>query len=186
MYRISFVLGSILLLSAFPFVANGYDWNPLPDTGQTNCYDVTGKVIACPTEGQALHGQDAQYGLKTQKFQDNGNGTVTDQNSNLMWQQQTDGHVSWQGARDYCTALGLGGYNDWSLPEKFVLLSIVDSGRFGSSINPVFSSRSSHYWTATTSANNSDNASFVNFYYGYDDAKHKSNSYYVRCVRANR
>ena len=40
------------------FAAN---WNPLPDTGQTKCYDVAGAEIPCPAEGQPLYGQDAQY-----------------------------------------------------------------------------------------------------------------------------
>ena len=36
------------------------DWTaPVPDTGQTTCYDVAGSVIPCPSSGQALYGQDA-------------------------------------------------------------------------------------------------------------------------------
>ena len=33
---------------------------PVPDTGQTRCYDNSGE-IPCPEEGQPFHGQDAQY-----------------------------------------------------------------------------------------------------------------------------
>jgi hypothetical protein len=34
---------------------------PVPHTGLTNCYDVAGKVITCPSPGQPLYGQDANY-----------------------------------------------------------------------------------------------------------------------------
>jgi hypothetical protein len=34
---------------------------PVPDTGQTTCYNVTGGVINCPLPGMALYGQDANY-----------------------------------------------------------------------------------------------------------------------------
>ncbi|MGD9971587.1 MAG: DUF1566 domain-containing protein [Desulfatirhabdiaceae bacterium] len=32
---------------------------PVPDTGQTTCFDDIGNMISCPTEGQDFYGQDA-------------------------------------------------------------------------------------------------------------------------------
>jgi len=56
------------------------------DTGQVDCYNSDGEAIACPSEGEALYGQDAQYEGAQFAFQDNGDGTVTDLNTGLMWQ----------------------------------------------------------------------------------------------------
>ncbi len=45
---------------------------PLPDTGQTKCYDNE-KEIACPSPGEPFFGQDAQYQGIRLNFVDNGN-----------------------------------------------------------------------------------------------------------------
>ena len=47
-----------LLSGTTLFAAN---WNPLPDTGVTKCYDTNGNEISCPSTGQPFYGQDAQY-----------------------------------------------------------------------------------------------------------------------------
>jgi len=57
----SFVLFAVILFACPAGSALAADWNPLPDTGQSKCYDVAGVEIACPAAGQPLHGQDAQY-----------------------------------------------------------------------------------------------------------------------------
>src|SRR4029434_10887832 len=62
----------------------------LPDTGQTQCYDLTGRVVSCA--GAAQRGQDAHYatGCPSQgRYIDNGDGTVTDLCTGLMWQKDT-------------------------------------------------------------------------------------------------
>ncbi len=45
---------------------------------------------------------------------------------------------------------------------------------------------SSYYWSATTNANNTDNAWNINFNNGNDNNNNKSNSYYVRAVRSGK
>ena len=180
-----FIVSTALFLAALPLAANAADWKPLSDTGQTTCYDVVGTVIHCPPAGEALHGQDANYGGRQQVYQDNGNATVTDLNTGLMWQKSDDGTTrSWQDAFDYCLGIDDGGYDDWRLPEHFELQSIADYGRVDPAINPVFSCRSSYYWTATIYASHTTNAWVVYFYDGNDTAYFMIPSNYVRCVRA--
>jgi hypothetical protein len=65
----------------------------LPDTGQNKCYDNT-QEIPCPTSGEAFYGQDAQYQSPQPAYTDNGDGTVTDVNTGLMWQKADDGTVT--------------------------------------------------------------------------------------------
>lgn len=83
----------------------------LPGTGQTTCYDNS-QEIPCPAPGEPFYGQDASYQHYLPAFLDNGDGTVSDLNTGLMWQQsdlQNDGGGRiWQDAVDYCGALGLG------------------------------------------------------------------------------
>ena len=98
---------------------------PLVETGQGNCYNGDGNKITCPTEGEAFYGQDAQYTGNTFSFSDNGNGTVTDNVTGLLWQQTPDaGHYSWTEAQNYCESLSLGSSEDWRMPSLKELFSI--------------------------------------------------------------
>ncbi len=117
----------------------------LPDTGQTICSDSSGNDIACGGTGQ-----DGQYGINAMSLTDNGDGTVTDNNTGLMWQQQDDGNVyDWYEASgiydatsnpsslNVCGSLNLGGHSDWRLPTDKELQGIVDYSLSDPSIDPV-------------------------------------------------
>lgn len=97
-------------------------------TGQITLYDVNGEVLDKLLPGDTLFGQDANYtsGVKM-SYQDNGNGTITDLNTGLMWQEipVSDG-FTWQDAVDYCEELELAGYDDWRIPSLKELFSISD------------------------------------------------------------
>jgi hypothetical protein len=157
----------------------------LPDTGQTTCYDVAGNEITCPSSGEALYGQDANYTGPQPAYRDNGDGTVTDLRTELVWQQADDGATrDWADAGVYCDNLSLGGETDWRLPEEAELVSIVDFGRSNPAIHPVFSSQSSWYWTNTEYAPNTADAWNVRFYNGSSTNYGKGGTDYVRCVRS--
>ena len=97
------------------------------DTGQSDCYNSDGETIACPVEGNAFYGQDAQIDGAQFAFQDNDDGTVTDLNTGLMWQAAPSSQsFSWQEAVEYADSLVLGGYDDWRVPSTKELFSISD------------------------------------------------------------
>ena len=109
---------------AEPVVAVVY---PVVDTGQGICYDDSGEQISCPAEGEAFYGQDAQYTGAEFVFQDNGDGTVTDLNTGLMWQVTPSSQsFSYEEAVEYAENLELAGYDDWRLPSTKELFSISD------------------------------------------------------------
>lgn len=159
----------------------------LPDTGQTKCYDVVaGDEIAC-----AGTGQDGAYTINPMSFTDNGNGTITDNNTGLVWQKQDEGTTrTWDVANSYCNNLVLGGASDWRLPTKKELMSIVDYGipAPGPTINTTYfpnASAGSTYWSTTVSYKPS-NAWSVRFGDGFVSSYYLKGSpdYYVRCVRS--
>jgi VCBS repeat-containing protein len=132
-------------------------------------------------------------------FTNNGNDTVTDNVTKLMWQNEAytsaeataysnDTEVGkalhWATAKTYCENLTLASKNDWYLPTIEELVSITDKGKSNPSIDPAFTNVvSSYYWSATTYASDTSNAWYVYFDYGYDYNYYKTSTYYVRCVR---
>ncbi len=127
-------------------------------------------------------------------FIDNGDGTVTDTATGLMWAQASadtddDGSpdgMSWQEALVWCENLELAGYTDWRLPNINELRSLVDHARADPAIDTTFfpDTRSANYRSATTHARHTENAWLVSFSDGYVDFFNKSNNCPVRCVRA--
>jgi hypothetical protein len=96
------------------------------DTGQNSCYDNSDE-ISYPEPGESFYGQDAQYNGIQPSYQDNGDGTVTDLNTGLMWQQTpVNSGFFWQEAVDYCNDLELAGYDDWRIPSLKEIFSISD------------------------------------------------------------
>ena len=49
---------------------------------------------------------------------DNGDGTVTDTKTGLMWQKAETGTMTWKAALAYSDTLVLVGYSDWRLPDQ--------------------------------------------------------------------
>lgn len=97
------------------------------DTGQAKCYD-TAKEIPCPKFGQPFYGQDAQYRGLQPAYRDNGDGTVTDLNTGLMWQKtpHLERRLTYREALEGAKTLTLGGYSDWRLPTIKELYSLID------------------------------------------------------------
>lgn len=117
---------------------------------------------------------------------DNTKKTVSDISTNLMWQDDiTAVQKNWSDAIIYCEALTLGGYDDWRLPNRFELISLIDYAKSSPAIKEsVFQfTTSNYYWSATTRASDNTYAWPVNFDLGYTKYNTKTTSYYVRCVR---
>jgi hypothetical protein len=180
----------------------------LPATGQTKCYENVGGVITeVPCDQAACQGQDGQYAAgcpNEGRFVDNGEGTVTDTCTGLMWQKDTadvngsgaiekgfpGDRLAWCDALAYCENLSFAGHEDWRLPNVRELQSIVDYGRPGA-IDPVFGAVHDWYWSSTTLLWKPYCAWLVDFSFGNVDADGrpningacKYNDYFVRAVR---
>ena len=110
------------------------------DTGQTTYYDDSNE-IAVPAVGEPFYGQDAQYDGHQPSYTDNGNGTITDNVTGLMWQKAVSEKINFDEALAGADAFSLAGYDDWRLPTikelySLILFSGVDpSGWQGSDID---------------------------------------------------
>ncbi len=98
----------------------------IADTGQDRCFGSRSET-AFPDEGQAFFGQDAQYETNAPRYQDNGDGTVSDLTTGLIWQKAPAAQKYDQaGAEAYAKDLRFAGSSDWRLPTIKELFSIAD------------------------------------------------------------
>jgi len=97
------------------------------DTGQDRCFSDD-REIAYPFSGATFDGQDAQYQGCEPSYRDNGDGTVTDLNTGLMWQKAPDlgKKVTFVQAALGAKQLRLANRDDWRLPTVKELYSLID------------------------------------------------------------
>ena len=110
-------------------LAQGY---PIVDTGQQRCYDNR-REIEYPRAGEPFFGQDAQYQGHRPDYRDNGDGTLTDLVTGLMWQKDPGLKKTYQEAVVSASTCCTGGRDDWRLPSikesySLVLFSGSDVG----------------------------------------------------------
>ena len=119
------LIGVIALLVASPAVrglaAGSY---PIVGTGQNQCYDNS-RAISAPQPNQPFYGQDAQHPGKAPAYRDNGDGTVSDLVTGLMWMQGRGKKLSWAEALAGAKVCRVGGYNDWRMPTIKELYSLI-------------------------------------------------------------
>jgi hypothetical protein len=113
----------------------------LPDTGQTTSYTST-------------QGEDADYTINPPSYTDNGNGTITDNITGLIWQKTDGGEMTFENASVYIKIVNLGGYSDWRLPTSFELFSINNYDRLNPALNTNYFTitAAEYWWTSETRA----------------------------------
>ena len=93
------------------------------DTGQELFYDNRGEISE-PTEGSAFFGQDASYAGSEPSYTDNGDGTVTDNVTGLMWEKGFSKSLFYE-AETGAAAADTGGHTDWRVPTTKELYSLI-------------------------------------------------------------
>jgi len=188
---------------------------PAPDTDQRTCYDAAAELdcaslpapdtAACHTTYNC--GQDAQHGWDTTHAQTErytfaepvaGEPVVTDTVTRLVWQWCPIGQggwgcsagsataFTWSAAVDECENLALAGADDWRLPDRYELFTILD---FGSLVSPAIDADAfpgtpaATFWSSTTYAPDASLAWYVDFEVGSAAPALASSAAAVRCVR---
>ncbi len=181
----------------------------VPDTNQLDCLHPPagnidpyyGIVCECGTipEGDPLFGQDGHYLSPPRQpdFHDNGDGTVTDNVTGLVWQRCAAGLEGadcgegelqediWSWAEGFCADLVLAGWDDWRLPSRLELAHLVDASRQDPAIDPEAfpNTPPARFWTATTIGTGSFRAP-VDFETGrLGSGMNSFETHPVRCVR---
>jgi len=142
--------------------------------------------------------------LTTPRFTDNGNGTVTDNLTGLVWLQNANcfGQLDWSVAGDTVELLapgacGLaeGSGTGWRLPTRRELASLVDDRYVSPALTnttgngqwtadtPFAGVQNNGYWSSTATADGLSNAWMVNFDDGYMNYSDQTNIFYVWPVR---
>jgi hypothetical protein len=87
-------------------------------------------LISLVLAGAFAQGGSGEAGTPTPTFVDNGNGTITDASTGLMWEQApVDTLMNWMEANEYAKGLSLAGYSDWRLPYRVELRDLVREER---------------------------------------------------------
>ncbi len=97
---------------------------PIVDTDEGNCYNAS-TTMDCPSAGEAFYGQDAQYDGYQPSYTDNGDGTITDNVTGLIWQQNPGEKMTYRQAAAGADSFTLAGYDDWRLPTIKELYSLI-------------------------------------------------------------
>jgi hypothetical protein len=170
------------------------DYAPVPKTGQTTSY-------ATGDDG------DLQMGMSWSdpRFIDNGDGSVTDKLTGLIWLKNANcpnGTKTWSDAVTFGNSLYDGWSGDgsggdcglsdgssagaWRLPNVRELQSLIDFGRHSPALpayHPFTAVQSSYYWSSSTGASSPDIVWSVAMGYGHVFNYYKVSYYYVWPVR---
>jgi hypothetical protein len=101
---------------------------------------------------------------------------IKDTTTNLIWQRETLGPMTWYEAMEL-------NKNGWRIPTLQELGSIRDLQIYSPCCAPIFKSKSTMYWSLSPVAYGSYDAWGVGFYYGFVDSNYKYNNGHVRLVR---
>jgi hypothetical protein len=147
----------------------------------------------------------------TERFRDNGDGTVVDTRTGLIWLKNANcfGRITWYDATTavanladgHCGLMDGSSAGDWRLPERFELQTLLDERydypALGNATGtaqwtegePFSAVQSDPYWSATAYENRPDVAWFVSFsqgymlYYAYNSYAGKTGTCFVWLVR---
>lgn len=164
----------------------GFSLYGLPPTGQTTS-TRTGD------DGYYKKG----YPRSGVRFIDNGDGTITDNATGLMWVKQPEniGGVwesggqpvkrTWAQVIDDCQGLTYASHSDWRPPNIFELNSILNQGRQNPSTWVVYfpNTKNTNYWSSTTDFAVQTYARYKDFNRCAEGLKIKTDTWYARPVR---
>jgi hypothetical protein len=156
----------------------------LMKTSQTTCYNDAGTLIPCAGSGRDGEHQAGDSPL----FVDNGNGTITDYNTGLMWEKLSDDgsihdkdnvYAGLSGAIGKANSLNsasFAGYTDWRIPNLRELGSLPNYGVGFPAVYPIFNTGCAPGCTVLTcSCTRQDIYATSTIYLGYPSAHWRYN-----------
>ena len=119
----SYQMVSFTLSAGFTVSDSSIPTWTIPGTKVTDCYDTV-YTIPCPTNTSSpFYGQ---FNGITPHYLNNGDGTITDTVTGLIWQRDPGAKKSFLNALSGASTLTLGGYTDWRVPTIKELYSLIE------------------------------------------------------------
>ena len=190
--------------TVFNYYGSNYYWQiDFDDGGDTNNYFTNSDRYMLVTSAD-----NPDYLLErwpNNRYSDNGDGTVTDTYTNLIWMRCSLGQdwnsssgacdeaassFSWSGALNQARKSSHAEYDDWRLPNVKELTSLLKHTSSYPSINSTIfpnmpTDDGTNFWTSTPSVSTDSYSWLVDFYdYTGDTANNRVQEYYVRLVRS--
>jgi len=184
-----------VLVAADPPVA------PLRESGQKKSYTHTPSKPGSDNYFKVSDDGELKKGLAwpNPRFKDNGDGTVTDNLTGLIWLKNANcfGRKTWMDALVDCASLTGNGSTcglkdnstegEWRLPNVIELQSLIDYGNVSPALppgHPFINVNKKHgYWTSTSYYHNADAAWYVGMNNGYTFFGYKDEVTYLWPVR---
>jgi len=149
---------------------------------------------------QTCHSYWPKPSTPINRFTENGDGTVTDTVTKLIWKRCSEGLggescekgepmiFTWQEAQKTAVESRFTGKSDWRLPDIKELNSIIERQCTMPAINEIVfpATPTMSFWSSTPYAGNPAYAWNVYFPYGISDGNSKSYKFFVRLVRTAR
>jgi hypothetical protein len=114
-----------------------------------------------------------------------GSWVIRDNVTGLTWQRDLMANtLTWDAANAYCDGLSFAFQDDWRLPSRIELVSLVDFTRDDPAIDPIFTNTNpASFWTASTTPADRSRGYVVDFDEGVTLDEVLTKAYRVRCVR---
>ncbi|WP_200154164.1 InlB B-repeat-containing protein, partial [Chromatium okenii] len=193
------IFNSTIDSTYFPNTPNWLFWSGSPYANGANyawyVYFVIGNASYDHRNGNN-HVRLVRGGQSFDSFVDNGDGTVSQTNTGLMWAKCSEGQSvtdctgtastkTWSEALTVANNSNLGGYSDWRLPNAKELQALVDYSRFTTTIDTSYfpNTPSSWFWSGSPSAVSANYAWGVYFNNGNASNNYRYNDDHVRLVR---
>ena len=159
-------------------------------------------AMSYAVQAQTCHPESIPASTPNSQLQDNGDGTITDRKTGLIWKQCVEGlsgntcaigsaeTFNWQQALQRAQTVnssgGFAGFSDWRLPTIKELSSLVEHQCVDPAINLTrFPNASNHWlWSSSAVAGSADNAWGVYFNGGSTDWYNEDDYNQVRLVRS--
>lgn len=164
---------------------------------ETEDYELCPPVRGLPKTGQIVSYRskdDGDYEAgwnEGTRFTDNGDGTISDEATGLMWPEDwccdgaNDGDLeTWNDAIDWADALVFVGYSDWRLPNISELVTLLNYGAHDPTTYPCFlNTAQNRAWSSTTADGDTGQAIWASIAWGIVGADVKATLYALLAVR---
>lgn len=142
------------------------------DTGQTQSFTETS-------------GEDSDYLINPFAYTDNGDGTISDLHTGLMWEQTAgiSGGYTITEAESHCENLDVAGHTDWRMPNRKELISVISYWNLSPAINKTYFNTYSLGYFSSERCEDWGGRAIVDFDYGNIRCDANFDNHQVRCVR---